>query len=213
MKLATVQPGQVVRNTKNGNHYRFERIERGRARIFPLELFPTGLLLAKSTPTIVDGDIEVVLVGPWIENMVVEGAPTRSRKVYEKELLRKQILLVELRSDYDALPSSGIGVVSRGSWANKVKNCAIRVDMLQRGLGFVPTTTATVAVEFTATPQFSRGQLVQAPSGRIGKVMKLIPMGDTTYAKVATVFRGHRIEANLPCEVLRDAQQSRLCSC
>lgn len=213
MKLSTVQAGQVVRNTKNGSHYRFERIERGRARIFPLELFPTGLLLAKSTPTIVDGDIDVVVIGPWVEDMVVEGPPTHSRKVYEKELLREQIRLVELRAAYDELPSSGKGTLSRGSWANKVKNCAMRVDMLQRGLGFVATTTVTATVETMATPLFDRGQLVQAPSGRIGKVMSLMPMGDTTYATVATMFQGQRIEANLPCEVLRDAQRSRLCSC
>lgn len=213
MKLSTVQSGQVVRNTKNGSHYRFERIERGKARIFPLELFPTGLLLSKSTPTLVDGDIDVVVIGPWIEDMVVEGTPTHSRSVYERELLRKQICLVELRDAYDALPSNGKGRQSRGSWQNKVKNCAMRVDMLQRGLGFVPTTAATVTVEATDVAAFSRGQLVQAPSGRIAKIIKLTPMGNTMYAKVATVFRGARIEANLPCEVLRDAQQSRLCSC
>lgn len=213
MKLSTVQSGQVVRNTKNGSHYRFERIERGKARIFPLELFPTGLLLSKSTPTLVDGDIDVVVIGPWTEDMVVEGTPTHSRSVYERELLKEQIRLVELREAYDALPSNGKGRTSRGSWQNKVKNCAMRVDMLQRGLGFVPTAAATVTVEQTDTAIFTHGQLVQAPSGRIAKIVQLTPMGNTTYAKVATVFRGARIEANLPCEVLRDAQQSRLCSC
>ncbi len=213
MKLSTAQPGQVVRNTKNGSFYRFERIERSRARIFPLELFPTGLLLAKSTPTLVDGDIDVAVIGAWIEDMVVEGSPTHSRKVYEKELICEQIRLVELRVAYAELPPSGTGKFSRGSWANKVKNCAMRVDMLQRGLGFVPTTTATVTVESTALPLFARNQLVQVPSGRIAKVMKLVPMGDTTYARVATVFNGARVEASLPCEVLRSAQLSRLCSC
>lgn len=213
MKISSAQTGQVVRNTRNSSHYRFERMERGKARIFPLELFPTGLLLAKSTPTLVEPDLDVVTVGAWHEDMVVAGTPKHSRKVYERELLREQQRLIELYAQYEQLPSSGKGKLSRGSWANKIKSCEIRVKMLERGLGFVPTEAITATVEPTVAPRFIRGGLVQVPSGLIARVEGLKPMGDTTYATVTTIFRGNRVQAALPCEVLRDAQVSRLCSC
>lgn len=212
MKLSQAKRDQVVRNVRNGSHYRMERMERGKVRIYSLELFPTGLLIPKPTPTVVEPDLEVVLIGPYVEGMTVEGKPTKSRKVYEKELLARERELAELRVTYEELPRSGVGALSRGSWANKVKAAETRVRTLKTGLGFVPSSSQQAVAIVDEEPRFSRGQKVQVPSGRLGLVMGLQPMGDTIYASVKTVFQGATVEASLPCEVLRDAQQSRLCT-
>lgn len=201
-----------MRNTANGSHYRFERIEAGRVRIRPLELFPNGLLIAKPTPTTVDPDIDVIVVGAWTEQMVVEGKPSSSRRVYENELVRLEGELVELEAAYLLLPVNGKGKESRGSWANKVKCCRARIETLKLGLGFVD---ATAKLEVRAEPEdiaFEKDQIVQLPSGRAATVDGFQPMGDQTYVKVHTVYNGTTIKAALPAEVLRCASQARVCT-
>lgn len=213
LKLVTAAPGQVVRNANNGSHYRFEgRLEHGKARIFPLELFPNGLLIAKPTPTTVEGDIEVIVVGIWTEDLVVEGKPDKSRRVYEKELLRLEGELPELERQYEELPRSGTGKSSRGSHANKVKNVRMRIATLKRGLGFVDSSQMVHTAVETSELAYECDDLVQVPSGRIAKVTGFQPMGDQTYVQVITLFSGAAVRAALPCEVLRPAHEARLCT-
>lgn len=212
MKLASASEGQVVRNADNGSHYRFERMEAGRARIRPLELFPNGLLIAKPTPTTIDPDIPVIVVGVWQLDMVVEGKPSNSRRVYENELVRKESELVELQEAYEKLPVSGKGTQSRGSWANKVKSCKSRIEVLKRGLGFVDTTAMLRTESEPQEIELDQGQLVQLPSGRAAKVEGFQPMGDQTYVQVKTFYNGTVILAALPAEVLRCASQARVCT-
>lgn len=212
VKLASAQPDQVVRHARNGSHYRFERLERGRARIWPLELFPNGLLISKPTPTLIDADIEVVLIGDWADDMVVEGKPSASRRVYENELVRLEALLIEYEQAYEALPPSGVGVQSRGSWANKVKCTRSRIEVLKRGLGFVDQSNAVQAQVEHAAVGWSIGQFAQIPSGRIAEITGFRAMGDQTYVTIRTRVNGGFIEASIPNEVLRPAHFSRLCT-
>lgn len=212
MKLVSAQPGQVVRNVNNGSHYRFERQERSKVRIWPLELFPNGLLIPKPTPTTIEPDLEVLSLGMWYEGMTVEGQPTRSRRVYEKELVRRERELPELRAQYEALPRSGTGEQSRGSFANRVKYCEMRIEVLKRGLGFTNATPVRATELPDELPSLSRGDLVQVPSGRPAKVLGFQAMGDQTYVKIKTMFQGAALEAALPCEVLRDWSQASLCT-
>lgn len=187
-------------------------MEAGRARIWPLELFPNGLLIAKSTPTTVDPDIDVVVLGAWRDDMVVEGKPSSSRKVYENELVKAEALLVELVEAYEALPVNGKGKESRGSWANKVKSCRMRVDTLKRGLGFIGETAKLTIRKDEADPGFKLEQIVQLPSGRAAQVAGFQPVGDQTYVRVTTRYNGEAIQAALPAEVLRCASLARVCT-
>lgn len=212
MKLATATQGQVVRNTANGSHYRFERHEAGRVRIRPLELFPNGLLIAKPTPTTVDPDIDVIVIGSWSEQMLVEGKPSNSRRVYERELIKLEGELVELEIAYELLPVSGKGKLSRGSWANKVKCCRERIVVLKRGLGFVDETAKLTVRDQREDVAFKKNQIVQLPSGRAAKVAGFQPVGDQTYVRVVTSFNGRTIKAALPADVLRCASQARVCT-
>lgn len=187
-------------------------MEAGRARIWPLELFPNGLLIAKPTPTTIDPDIDVIVIGSWQERMLVDGKPSNSRRVYENELVREEARLLELVAAYELLPISGKGKQSRGSWANKVKCCRQRIVTLKRGLGFVDETAKlTVGPELEAVA-FDRGQIVQLPSGRAAKVDGFQPMGDQTYVQVETTFNGETVRAALPAEVLRCASAARVCT-
>jgi hypothetical protein len=213
LKLSSATSGQVVRNTNNGSYYRYERIERGKARIWPLELFPNGLLIAKPTPTLVDAAIEVVIVGPWLEGMVVEGSPSQSRRrSYEQELIRLEQLLPVLRQQYDALPKGGKGTSSRGSFANKLKCTTYRITVLKQGLGFAPGTPVQPTSEQGPHAAYAVDDIVQVPSGRLAKILGFSPMGDQMYAQVKTLFHGAAVEAALPCEVLRPGRQARLCT-
>lgn len=212
MRLGNVTSGHVARNARNGSHYRFCRMENGKARIVPLEVFPGGLLLAKPTPTTIDANIEVVVLGPWADGMIVDAKPSSNRAKLEAELIELERLLPVLKADYDALPRGGKGETSRGSWANKVINTRKRIAMLKVGLGFVADADAPVTVAMVVESQFSRNQIVQVPSGRLGVVLALNAMGDQTYATVRTAFEGKTVQAAVPCEVLRDGQQSRVCT-
>lgn len=214
MKLAQARTGQVVRNANNGkSYYRYENQAGDKIRIWPLELFPNGLLLMKPAPTTVDSDIEVVLIGSWEDGMRVEGSPSKPRAAYEKQLVELEAELPQLRAMYEALPKSGSGTDSRGSFMNKVKTAEKRVATLKRGLGFIeePADLLTV-VEEEAVADYEPGEFVQVPSGRRAKVEGLQRMGGSTYVKVKTVFQGAAVEAALPCEVLRPWDQARLCT-
>lgn len=208
MKLVSATQGQVVRNTNNGSHYRHDRLEKGKVRIWPLELFPTGLLIPKPTPTLVDPDIEVLVIGPWHDGMAVEGRPKHSRAVYERELLAKREELVLLEEAYDELPVGGVGRQSRGSWANKIKNCRSRIVTLEAGLGFEgqePRETAK-AEDLLATLKVQA--MVQLPSGRPGRITAM----RGSVATVICISQGAPIEAPLPCEVLRPWSDARVCT-
>lgn len=209
MKLVSATQGQVVRNTNNGSHYRHDRIEKGKVRIWPLELFPTGLLIPKPTPTLVDPDIDVQVIGPWHDPMMVEGRPKHSRAVYERELAQKLADLSFLEAAYERLPTSGTGKQSRGSWANKLKNVRSRIETLQRGLGFegegVKREVARIESAMAALQVMG---LVQLPSGRPAKIVSMTGLT----ARVVVMSNGAPIEAPLPCSVLRPWSDSRVCT-
>lgn len=172
MELNQATTNQVVRNVKNGSHYRVDRPEKSRIRIRPLELFPTGLLVPKPTDTLVAPDIAVLLVGIWFEGMRVEGRPSATAEAYERELAERRAQLVQLMEGYEALPINGKGVQSRGSWANKINNCRARIEVLEQGLA-TPEPRAKVLKVRDSGPGFGRGSHVLLPSGRVGQVMSL----------------------------------------
>jgi hypothetical protein len=213
LRLVDGSTGQVYRNDNNGSFYRYEgQVADQRVRIFSLELFPNGLLISKPTPTTVGGDIEVTLVGPWREDMVVQGRSRRSRRALEDELVRLERQLPELLRQYDELSRSGTGEQSRGSFANKIKSTRLRIDTLKRGLGFVGAAAVVSPVIQSADVGWQTGQRAQVPSGRIAVIEGFVPMGDTVYAQLKTVFQGAAVMAALPCEVLRPAREARLCT-
>ena len=212
MKLSAAKPGQVVKNSRNGSFYRFERIERGKARIWPLELFPTGLLLSKPTPTLVECDIQVDVVGAWADPMVVEGKPTHSRGVYENELCRLELELTVLHEQYEALPVNGKGKQSRGSFANKVKNVEMRLVTLKRGLGFSGSENARHTAVPRVKPRFAVRAFVLVPSGRPAQVMSLHRVGGGTYASLRISGMDGMTTAKVPVEVLRPYAESTLCT-
>lgn len=213
MKLASARQGQVVRNTRNGSFYRFEGLQQGRVRILPLELFPNRLLLEKPTPTTVNADLEVEVIGDWEDGMVVEGKPGASRGVYERELLRLEQELPELLATYEGLPKAGKGHESRGSWANKVKCCRQRIATLKRGLGFIGDSVALVARVEKPTIAVRAGDLVLMPSGRAAQVTaKPVVVGDQLYAPLRMMVADQALTAMAPVEVMRPWADARLCT-
>lgn len=197
MKLSSAREGQVVRNVDNGSHYRYERPEKGRVRIWPLELFPNGLLIAKPTPTIVDPNLDVVFVAMWTDGMRVEGKSSHSRRTYEAELAKREIDLVGLLAEYEKLPVSGIGKQSRGSWSNKIKNCQARIETLRLGLA-EPTTDALAVTTQDEAPRYRKDDLVHLPSGLPGRVQSV----RGTTALVRTRYEQQFLQMPVPFEVL-----------
>jgi hypothetical protein len=210
MKLSAASEGQVVRNARNGSFYRYERPERGRVRIQPLELFPNGMLIAKPTPTVVDADLEVALVGDWHEGMRAEGKPSHGREAYERELAACEAELVELLAAYELLPVNGTGKQSRGSWSNKIKNHRSRVEVLKLGLSEPDEdeVRAQSAVEKQA-PAFRAHDLALLPSGRAGEVLG-VRMGTATVRVLWSKLPG--LQAQVPLEVLRPWSQAHVCT-
>jgi len=206
LKLIDSTPDDVVCNAKNHSHYRFAGPEKSRARIRPLELFPNGLLIPKPTDTIVDPTIEVHRVGPWHEGMLVEGRPDHSRAKYEAELAEKQALLIELQEQYDMLPQAGTGKKSRGSWANKIKNCAARVETLQAGLAQIDQRQRERTQVEVVSAAIQAAQLVQLPSGRPARVQAITG----GMALVACRYQGGTLTTALPTEVLRPWSMARV---
>lgn len=166
MKLAECNGGDVVQNVGNRNYYRFERPEGERARIRPLELFPTGLLVAKPVDTIVEAGLVVRLVGGWAEALYVEVLPgdCKSRKTLERERERKLVELQELRAAAVGLTGGRLG-----SHANKVKAVADRLAVLNQGLAEPPRGARARGSSAAPAPgplmAFDPGALVQLPSG------------------------------------------------
>ena len=206
MKLYTALPGQVCRNVDNGSHYRYERPERGRVRIYPLELFPNGRLIPKPTPTIVSPDLEVMSVGFWVENMQVEGKPDHTRATYERQLADKRAELVRLEAAFLALPASGVGKLSRGSWANKLKNCRHRISTLELGLAELTEDQIQVVHADRVLPSFHRRDLIQLPSGRPGRIERVLG----PQAEVLTYFGGTTMTAKIPVAALHPWSEARL---
>lgn len=168
MRLEQAREGQVVRNTRNGHFYRFVRREGRRVRIRPLELFPNGLLQEKTTDTIVESDLDVVLVGAWTDTLYVKVRFGKTRATFERELAKLRVKLERLEAEALVIPPK-----ERGSHANKVKSVAGRVQTLERGLAdrpddaeFTPISTGEVA-----DPVFKDGQTVITPSGRLATVV------------------------------------------
>lgn len=210
MRLAAAAPGHVVRNSANGRFYLFEHMERGRARIYPLELFPNGLLIPKPAPTLVEADMQVVQVGPWEDGLVVEGKPSNDRAAYEQELLRVELELQSLLEAYDELPRDGKGKLSRGSHANKIRAKKIRIDALRRGLGLAGRAPAPSKAEPELEwPRERDG--VQLPSGLPAIVLALRPVGDAIYARCRTSLRGIAMEVDAPSDVLRPLASASIC--
>ena len=210
MRLSTVGPGQVVKNVNNGSFYLTEQMERGRMKIRPLELFPNGMLISKPAPTLVDADIEVMLVGPWADGMVVEGKPSRSRADYEQELLCARRDLGVLEQEYDELPRDGRGKLSRGSHANKLRAKRLRIDALHQGLGLAGRSPAPTQAQSAVTwPHVQTA--VQLPSGLPAVVVGLRPVGDTMYARCRTRVRGALMEVEAPSQVLRPFAMASIC--
>lgn len=206
MKLSAASPGQVCRNLDNGSHYRYERPERGRVRIYPLELFPNGRLIPKPTPTIVSPDLEVLGVGFWVDDMQVEGKPDHTRATYERQLADKRSELLVLEAGFLALPASGIGKLSRGSWANKLKNCRQRIDTLEFGLAELTEEQVQIVQADRVPSPFRRRDLIQLPSGRPGRIERMLGV----QAEVLTLFEGNTMVAKIPVSALHLWSDARL---
>jgi hypothetical protein len=206
LKLSQCTEGQVVRNANNGNHYRYERPERSRIRIRPLELFPNGILIPKPTDTHVDPDIEVQLLGDWCHGMAVEGKPTHCRATYERELAKCLLDLDTLRIAYDLLPPAGKGKESRGSWANKIKNCDGRIAVLRAGLEERLDLAPKLSIKVERRTHFRHRDIVQLPSGLPAKILQI----RGTNVTVLTRSLGETYVGTVPVEILRPWAQARL---
>jgi len=180
MQLSDVDPGSVVRNIQNSNFYRYERPSQDRARIRPLELFPNGLLIAKPTDTIVAAGLEVELIGPWSEGLVVSGAKGKAREVYERERVRLQQQLSVLQSEALLIPPK-----ARGSHANRVKAVKGRLAALYRGLEDLGTEPIQIDMHKLSAPAFRLKQTVVMPSGVQAQFLGLLPQGQQLLATVA----------------------------
>ncbi len=171
MKLGDANPGDVVRNSSNGSHYRYERPEEGRVRIRPLEAFPNGLLIEKPVDTIVEPTLDVLVIGPWHEDMMIMGGGGKSRRTYEAELERLELQLASLETEAETL-----GPKERGSHANKVKAARNRILVLKRGLAQRDEEGQLVEEETAAsTMTWALKDMVLLPSGKPGMVVGFVP--------------------------------------
>jgi hypothetical protein len=201
MQLQEAGPMLVVENQSSGTFYRTtEIVQRAKSRIRPLELFPTGLLIPKSTDTLVATTTVVRQICRWQEPVRVEGKPTHTRDYYEAELVERQQELEKLQTRYAELPKSGRGHLSRGSHANKILACTRRIETLYEGLGMRESMTEALS-------PFTKGDRILLPSGMFGTFVRAHQMGDVGYAAVKVAGTEHLI----PVELLRDAEQHRLC--
>lgn len=187
MKLSEAKQNDVVRNMANESFYRYERTAEdgsGRSRIRPLEIFPNRRLIAKPTDTIVQSDIEVELVGPWHDDMVVSKGRGKSRQTYEKERDRLVTHLVELQEEaLVILPRQ------RGSHANRVKAVESRLTSLDRGLENLGTEEATPTTSMAIpTSEFVCKQIVTLPSGAPAQFLGLLPVKSSLLATVMAKF-------------------------
>lgn len=216
MRLGSASEHDVVRNATNGSFYRFARPERGRARIRPLEHFPNGRLIPKPTDTLVSADLLVALVGPWREGMLVADPPERARAAYAAELMIRRADLVGLEAAYELLPVNGKGKQSRGSWANKLKNCRSRIENLERGLEAIdPEEEVGSAEPEIAALGLRRRDVVLLPSGWPGQITGIsVAVGAAPTAMVRTRHAGDGVllTVPVPLEVLRPWSDSRLCT-
>lgn len=166
MRLEQAREDQVVRNTRNGHFYRFVRREGRRVRIRPLELFPNGLLQEKTTDTIVEADLDVVLVGDWTTDLFVKVRFGKTRATFERELQKLKDKLQVLEAEALVIPPK-----ERGSHANKLKSVVNRVKVLERGLQEAPDASFTAINEAEKeAPDFQVGQQVVTPSGRLATI-------------------------------------------
>lgn len=201
MLLQDVAAMLVVENQSSGTFYRTTALQqKAKSRIRPLELFPTGLLIPKSTDTLVATTTLVRTICPWQEPVRVEGKPTHTRDYYESELVQRQLELQTLRIQYTELPKSGRGHFSRGSHANKILACTRRIETLYEGLGMREDPVEVIS-------NFDHGDHVLLPSGRFGVFRRALQKGDAVYAEVKIAAHTYQ----LPIELLRDTEQHRLC--
>lgn len=214
MRLGSATDGDVLKNESNGSYYRFERLERGKARIRPLELFPNGRLLPKPVDTTVSTELAVLMVGRWAEGMRVDGRPSRPRARYEAELEARQRDLVDLRLLYEALPVNGVGKQSRGSWMNKVKNVEQRIAAIEAGLADVTGEALAAPVdEARSGAAFHARDVVLLPSGRPGLVVIVTTHGKVPSARVRVRDGAATLEIpGVPLEALRPYSDSQLCT-
>lgn len=213
MRLGSAGEDDVVRNTNNGSFYRFARLEKSRARIRPLEHFPNGCLIPKPTDTLVDSDLMVALIGPWHDGMVVEGNPTHGRVHYETELTEQIEKLVGLEIAYEALPVGGVGKQSRGSWANKLKNTRMRIEVLEAGLAEHETEVRIEKpMDEVILPRLALRDVVQLPSGLPAQILDFSKVGVVPYARVRTRSQMGVLEGSMPLSVLRPWAMAHLCT-
>lgn len=208
MRLGSATDGDVVQNVNNGSFYRFERVERGKARIRPLERFPNGRLLPKPVDTLVDAGLTVARVGPWHEGMAVEGKPTHARPHYEAELRITLGKLAILEAEYELLPVGGTGKQSRGSHMNKLNNARARIETLSLGLADPDGAEVERAAPPELDPRFRRRDVVLLPSGQPGQITGFRKVGASRYATVRT----RTVDCGVPVEVLRPWSDSQLCT-
>lgn len=183
MLLVEAHAEQVVRNRKNSSYYRFVTLVDHRVRIRPLELYPNGLLIEKTADTIVESDLEVDIVGIWVDDFFVDDprAP-RLHDTYAQELDRKCQEQSALEAEYKVIDPK-----ERGSHANKVKAVVGRVIALERGLAkrMVKATTVT-NIEKSTIKTFMDRSLVQLPSGLPAMVISTVKLTSDArpYAKI-----------------------------
>lgn len=208
VRLDAANEGDVVRNCKNGSYYRYERPEKNRSRIRPLELFPNGLLIPKSADTIVEPTLEVDAVGRWSEDtedfFVNTEVPAKVRQAYADELEAKTQQLVQVEQEMLTVDNSHGG---RGSHANKIKAVARRVQSLERGLADRPKDVKIQKhTASKAQAAFRLKDLVQLPSGRPAIVLS----ADPTLIGIMTKTAGGPIRTSVPAALLRPLEHRHL---
>lgn len=189
MQLSDSSAGDVLRNLSNSSFYRFERPERDKVRIRPLELFPNGLLIAKSTDTLVNSDLVVELIGTWSDGMVVTGVRGRSRATYEKELEQCTLQLEVLEAEILVAHERPGGL---GSHMNRVKASRNRIRALKAGLEDLQIEPIQIDMGQMTAPPFKLKQVVVMPSGLPALFLGLLPQQGHLLATVATRALGSK---------------------
>ncbi len=196
-----------MRNCRNGSYYRYERPEKSRSRIRPLELFPNGLLIPKSADTIVEPKLEVKLVGRWTDEFFVEPTmPEKVKSAFAEELDHKRVQLAELEAQMATVDPNAHG--GRGSHANKIKAVARRVESLERGLVARPKDTAIQkGATVKTTCAFKLRDYVQLPSG-----LPAIVLGtEGQSVQIGTKTRtGAVLKQPVPAQMLRPLEHRHL---
>lgn len=207
MRLEHGVPGTVYQNEGNGSYYVFVQTlpQKNAARIWPLEVFPNGLLIKKPMRTNVPMSAEVTKVGEWSEDLIVRKRP--DSEPFRQELVSLHLKLKEHLEVYARLDPSGKGKLSRGSYRNKIINVERRIAALRKGLGLDQVT------ETVCSTRFKKGDEARLPSGQTALVRGFAVVGGETYVKVKLPQSPRSAKATLVPQELLSAPAGRFLSC